>query len=76
MNQIMEDYAVQFLGENGGRCTKEELFSAMKERFKASNPSDKELELELVSSLQITGKKENGVQLYILKSSDKPTPLP
>ena len=70
MNEVLAEFAVEHLSKNGRRCTKEDLFSAMKEHFKDQNLNDEELESELVKSLKITGTVENGIEYYSLKPSD------
>lgn len=75
MNEKLEEFAVEHLIKKGGCCTKEELFSAMKERFKEANLGDEELELELVKSIKITGTVENGTHYYRLRP-EKPVGLP
>ena len=66
MNEILENYVIKRLTEKGGRSTKDELFSSVKERFKESELKDNEIESELIKSTRILGTIENGENFYTL----------
>lgn len=66
MNEILENYVIKHLTEKGGRSTKNELFSSVKERFKESELKDNEIESELIKSTRILGTIENGENFYTL----------
>ena len=71
MNEVLEGFAVNYLTKNDGRCTKDDLFSAMKARFEKSVLQDFEIEQELTKSEKIIGTIENGTGYYTLRNFNK-----